>query len=52
MEALVPLRHLSLNMNVCGFRCRLGVGYSDEEAPLEEREYFLILGILTARRTK
>jgi hypothetical protein len=37
MQALVPLRDLSPNMNVCGFRCRLRAGYSDEEVPLEER---------------
>jgi hypothetical protein len=37
IEVLVPLRHLSLNPNVCGLRRCLGVGYSYEELPLEER---------------
>jgi hypothetical protein len=31
----VPLRHLSLNPNVCGLRGCFGVGYSDEELPVE-----------------
>jgi hypothetical protein len=35
MQALVPLRHLSLNPNVCGLRRCLRVGYSDEEFPPE-----------------
>ena len=37
IQVLVPLRHLSLNPNVCGLRRCFGVGYSDEELPLEER---------------
>jgi hypothetical protein len=37
IQNLVPLRHLSLNSNVCGLRRCLRVGYSDEEVPLEER---------------
>jgi hypothetical protein len=36
IQVLVPLRHLSLNPNVCGLRRCFGVGYSDEELPLEE----------------
>jgi hypothetical protein len=35
-QDLVPLRHLSLNPNVCGLRRCLSVGYSDEDLPLEE----------------
>ena len=37
IQALVPLGHLSLNPNVCGLRCCLRVGYSDEELSLEKR---------------
>ena len=37
IEVLVPLRHLSLNLNVCGLRRRISVGYSDVKLPLEER---------------
>jgi hypothetical protein len=40
IQDLVPLRHLSLNPNVCGLRrcLRGGIdGYRDKELPLEER---------------
>jgi hypothetical protein len=37
IQVLVPLRRLSLNLNVCGPRRCLGVGYSYEELPLEEK---------------
>jgi hypothetical protein len=37
MQVLVPLRHLSLNPDVCSLRHCLGIGYSYEELPLEER---------------
>jgi hypothetical protein len=37
IQVLVPLRHLSLNRNVCGRRRCLRVGYGNEEIPLEER---------------
>jgi hypothetical protein len=37
IEILIPLRHLSLNSNVCSLRRCFGVGYSDEELPVEER---------------
>jgi hypothetical protein len=37
MQVVVPLRHLSLNPNLCGIRRCLRVGYRDEELPLEER---------------
>jgi hypothetical protein len=37
IQVLVPLRHLSLNPNVCGLRRRFSVGYSDVMLPLEER---------------
>jgi hypothetical protein len=36
IQVLVPLRRLSLNLNVCGLRRCPMVGYSDEELPLEE----------------
>jgi hypothetical protein len=36
VQFLVPLRHLSLNMNVCGLRRSPKVGYSDKEFPLEK----------------
>jgi hypothetical protein len=41
VQTLVPLRHLSLNPNVCGLRLCLLVGYSDEELPLLEETIFL-----------
>ena len=37
IQDLVPLRHLSLNLNVCGLRRCLRVGHSNEQVPLEER---------------
>jgi hypothetical protein len=37
IQVLVPLRHLSLNPNVCGLRRCFKDGYSDKELPLEER---------------
>jgi hypothetical protein len=37
IQFLVPLCRPFLNPNVCGLRRCLGVGYSDEELPLEER---------------
>jgi hypothetical protein len=36
IQVLVPIRHLSLNRNVCGLRRCPRVGCSDEEAPLEK----------------
>ena len=39
IEALIPLRHMSLNRNVCGLRRCLGIGYSDKELPLEETTF-------------
>jgi hypothetical protein len=38
IQGLVPLRHLSLDLDVCCLqRCfRVGLGYSDEELSLEE----------------
>jgi hypothetical protein len=40
IQVLVPLRHLSLNPDVCGLRRCLRGGYSDEELPLEESIFF------------
>jgi hypothetical protein len=37
IHVLVPLRHLSLDPNVCGLRRCFRVGYSDEELPLKKR---------------
>jgi hypothetical protein len=37
IQFLVPLRHLSLNMNVRGLRRSLAVGYRDKELPLEKK---------------
>ena len=37
IQVLIPLRHLSLNPNVCGFHRYLIVRYSNEEFSLEER---------------
>ena len=38
IQFLVPIRRVSLNRNVCGLRrcLRVGLGYSDEEFPLQE----------------
>jgi hypothetical protein len=35
-QFLVPLRHLSLNLNVYSLRRSLRVGYGDKELSLEE----------------
>ena len=35
-QVLVPIRNVSLNRNVCGLRRCLGVGYCDEEFPVQE----------------
>jgi hypothetical protein len=40
IQVLVPLRHLSLNPNVCGLRRCLRVRYGDKELPLKERMIF------------
>ena len=45
IEVLVPLRHLSLNPNICGLHCCFSAGYSDEELPLEERIFLDIWDI-------
>ena len=34
IEVLVPIRHVTLNRNVCGLRRCLVVGYGDGELPL------------------
>jgi hypothetical protein len=39
IQVLVPLRHMSLNPNVCGLRRRLSVGYRNEDPPLEETTF-------------
>ena len=36
IQVLVPIRHVSLNRNVCGLRRCLGIGYGDKEFPLQE----------------
>jgi hypothetical protein len=36
VQVLVPIRHPSLNRNVCGLRRCLRVGYNDQEVPLEK----------------
>ena len=35
-QVLVPIRHLSLNRNVCGLRRCFRVGYGDEDFALQE----------------
>jgi hypothetical protein len=45
IQMLVPLRHLSLNPNVCGPRRCLSVGYRNEELRLEERIFLDIWDI-------
>jgi hypothetical protein len=51
IQVLVPLRHLSLNPNVCGLRrCHgLRVGYGDEKLPLEERIFLDIWDINSSK---
>jgi hypothetical protein len=51
IQVLVPIRHLSLrvNPNVCGFRCYLSVGYSDEDFPLEERIFLNTWDIIASK---
>jgi hypothetical protein len=48
-QVLVPLRHLSLNSNVCGLRRCLGVGYSNEELPLEETIFLDTWDIISSK---
>ena len=36
IQVLVPIRHLSLNRNVCGLCHCFTVGYGDKEFPLQE----------------
>jgi hypothetical protein len=49
IQVLVPLRHLSLNPNVCGIRRRLRIGYSDEDLPLEESILLDIWDIISSK---
>jgi hypothetical protein len=49
IQVLVPLRHLSLNLNVCGLRRCLGVGYGDEELPLEEGVFLITWDIIDSK---
>jgi hypothetical protein len=49
IQVLVPLRHPSLNPNVCGLRRCFGVGYSDEELLLEERIFLDTWDIISAK---
>ena len=37
IQFLVPLRHVSLNINVCSHRHSSGIGYRDKELPLDKR---------------
>jgi hypothetical protein len=39
IQVLVPIRHTSLNRNVCGLRRCLRDGNSDEEFPLQETTF-------------
>jgi hypothetical protein len=48
-QVLVPLRHLSLNPNVCSLRRCFSVGYSNEELPLEERVFLDIWDINSSK---
>jgi hypothetical protein len=49
IQVLVPLRHLSLNPNICSLRCCFSVGYSDEELPVEERIFLDIWDINSSK---
>ena len=48
MRVLVPVRHLSLDPNVCGLRRRLGVGYCNEDLPLEETTFLDIWDVFSS----
>ena len=52
IQVLVPLRHVSLNMNVCGLCRCFRVGDSHEKLPLDETVFLDTFGTLIARRTK
>jgi hypothetical protein len=49
IQVLVPLRHLSLNLNVCGLRRCLGVRYGDEELSLEEGVFLITWDIIDSK---
>jgi hypothetical protein len=49
IQVLVPLRHQSLNPNVCGLHCCLSVGYSNEELPLEESIFLDTWDIMSSK---
>ena len=45
IQILIPLCHLSLNLDVCGLRRCLIVRYRDKELPLENRIFLDIRDI-------
>jgi hypothetical protein len=49
IQVLVPLRHLTLNLNICGLRRCLGVGYGDEELSLEEGVFLITWDIINSK---
>ncbi len=49
IEVLVPVRHLSLNPNICGLHRCFSAGYSDEELPVEERIFLDIWDINSSK---
>jgi hypothetical protein len=49
IQVLVPLRHLSLNLNVCGLRRCLRVGYGDEEVSLEVGVFLITWDIIGSK---
>jgi hypothetical protein len=49
IQILVPLRHLSLNPNVCSLRRCFSVENSDEELPVEERIFLDIWDINSSK---
>jgi hypothetical protein len=36
IQFLVPVRRLSLDLNVFGLRCCLGIGYGNKDVPFDE----------------
>jgi hypothetical protein len=36
IQFLVPVRRLSLDLNVSGLRCGLGIGYDNKDVPFDE----------------
>ena len=49
IQGLVPLRHLSPDLDVCCLRRCFSDGYSDEELPLEEKRFLDAWNIFSSK---